>query len=240
MTQTLPVRTVGSEGPAIVLIHGLGTSGDFWDTGYDALASGHQLVVPDLPGFGRRPWPASPCRVDDHAESLASSLGRVRVDDEPAILVAHSLGALVAVALARRRPELVAGVALFAPPLDRDGLARRRTIWRRVRLGSRRRAAAGWAAVAADVPASLAATRVPVQLVIGTKDGRGDLASARSLAAQNPNLGVVAWPHADHDVVSTYPAACRVQIEHLVAGFERSRSPAPRPVGVAGRPKSLV
>jgi pimeloyl-ACP methyl ester carboxylesterase len=227
MTQTLPVRTVGSEGPAIVLIHGIGTSGEFWDAGYDALAAGHRLVVPDLPGFGRRPWPASPCRVDDHAAALACTLAQTGVDGEPMVLVAHSLGALVALVLARRRPELVAGVVLFAPPLDRDGLAQRRTIWRRVRLGSRRRAATGWAGVAADVPAVLAATGVPVQLVIGTKDGLGDLASARRLAEQNPNLGVAAWPHADHDVVSRYPAACRVQIEHLVAGFARS-------------PKSLV
>jgi pimeloyl-ACP methyl ester carboxylesterase len=129
----------------------------------------------------------------------------------------------VALALAGRRPGLVAGVALFAPPLDRDSLGRRRAIRRRVRFGSRRRAA-GWAAVAGVVPAVLVASAVPVQLVIGTKDGVIDLAAARSLAEHNPNLGVVVWPHADRDVVSTYPAACRVQIEHLVAGFERSPS----------------
>jgi pimeloyl-ACP methyl ester carboxylesterase len=239
MTQTLPLRLLGSEGPAIVLIHGLGTSGDFWGDGYAALASGHRLVVPDLPGFGRRPWPASPCRIDDHAEALAHSLGRAGVDDEPMVVVAHSLGALVALALARRRPELLGGVALFAPPLDRDALVRRRPIRRGVRLTSRRRALARWVAVAAGVPAALAATTVPVQLVIGTKDGGGDLALAHTLAEQNRNLGVVAWAHADHHVASTYPAACRVQIEHLVAGFERTPSVA-RPVGVAGRPRSLV
>jgi pimeloyl-ACP methyl ester carboxylesterase len=222
MTQTLPLRTLGSAGPGIVLIHGLGASGSFWGAGYDGLASRHRLVVPDLPGLGRRPWPASPCRVDDHADALAGSLGGVGLDGEPVVVVAHSLGALVALALARRRPELVAGVALFAPPLDRDRLVLHRAVWRRVRLASRRRAASGWSAVAADIPVRLAATAVPVQLVIGTKDGRADLASARSLAEQNPNVGVVAWPHADHDVPSTYPAACRVQIEHLVEGFERA------------------
>src|SRR5690349_8772574 len=155
MTQTLPVRTLGSEGRPIVLLHGLGASGDFWGAGYDALASRHRLVVPDLPGIGRRPWPASACRVDDHADALAASLGRLGVDDEPVVVVAHSLGALVALSFARRRPELVAGVALFAPPLDRDTLGRRRAIWRRVRLGSRRRAA-GWVAAAANVPVALA------------------------------------------------------------------------------------
>src|SRR5215831_690960 len=112
MPQTLPLRTLGSAGPAIVLVHGLGTSGSFWGAGYDALASRHRLVVPDLPGLGRRPWPASPCRVDD----------------QPVVVVAHSLGALVALALTRRRPELVAGVALFAPPLDRDRLVRHRAV----------------------------------------------------------------------------------------------------------------
>jgi pimeloyl-ACP methyl ester carboxylesterase len=211
------MRVLGSDGPPIVLLHGLGASGDFWGGGYDALASGHRVVVPDLPGFGRRPWPASRCRVEDHADALARSLLELGLGGDRVLVVAHSFGALVALALSRRQPDLVRGVIVFSVPLTADIGTLRRVIRRAI--GSRRRSAAGWVRVAAQFSSDLAATSVPVRLVIGTRDAVTDLATGRSLAERNRNVGIVAWHHADHHVAEKYPAACRVQIENLIAGF---------------------
>ena len=48
---TIHIR-VGGQGPAVVLLHGFGDTGDMWAPVAAALASGHTVVVPDLRGMG--------------------------------------------------------------------------------------------------------------------------------------------------------------------------------------------
>lgn len=115
----LHVRTLGTGRP-VVLLHGLLGSGRFWGGTFDALAQCHQLIVPDLLGFGRSPRPEH-SRYDPpaHAASVATALDEACADG-PATLVAHSLGVIVALALAGERPDLVRSVIGFGPPLYPD------------------------------------------------------------------------------------------------------------------------
>jgi len=117
---TLAVRTLGSAGPPIVLLHGLPSSGRFWGADYDALAASGRLVVPDLLGFGRSPRPTGGYGPDEHADAVAATLRGATVGNAPALVVGHSVGALVALRLAVRHPSLVAGVIGFGPPIYRD------------------------------------------------------------------------------------------------------------------------
>src|SRR5579863_7731880 len=48
---TLHVR-VGGTGPAVVLLHGFGDTGDMWAPLAAALAADHTVIVPDLRGMG--------------------------------------------------------------------------------------------------------------------------------------------------------------------------------------------
>lgn len=124
----LAVRTLGTVGPPVVLLHGLPSSGRFWGAEYDTLATHARLVVPDLLGFGRSPRPTGGYGPDDHADAVAATLHRMHVDDEPAFVVGHSVGALVALRLAVRHPSLVAGIVGFGPPIYRDYNAARHHI----------------------------------------------------------------------------------------------------------------
>jgi pimeloyl-ACP methyl ester carboxylesterase len=117
---TLAVRTLGSAGSPIVLLHGLPSSGRFWGAEYDDLAATGRLVVPDLLGFGRSPRPTGGYGPDDHADAVAATLRGAVVDNAPALVVGHSVGALVALRLAVRHPSLVTGVIGFGPPIYRD------------------------------------------------------------------------------------------------------------------------
>src|ERR1700722_9923296 len=54
---TIHVR-VGGQGPAVVLIHGFGDTGDMWAPMAAALARDHRVVVPDLRGMGLSSHPA--------------------------------------------------------------------------------------------------------------------------------------------------------------------------------------
>jgi pimeloyl-ACP methyl ester carboxylesterase len=103
---------VGGDGPPLVLIHGLTGAASNWVELAPRLAQSHRVLVPDLPGHGRSaPLPSAP-NLDVYAERvhlLADVEGML-----PAPLVGHSMGGLVALRLAVRRPEAVRGLVLAA------------------------------------------------------------------------------------------------------------------------------
>jgi pimeloyl-ACP methyl ester carboxylesterase len=77
----------------MLLLHGLGAIGGVW-RGWDGLA-------PDLPGHGGATWDP-PYTFARHAEAVLPLLG-----DEPVTVVGHSMGGVVALALAALAPERV-------------------------------------------------------------------------------------------------------------------------------------
>lgn len=102
------VRTFeGGSGPLLVLIHGFG--GAAWNFAEVApLLPGRRLLIPDLPGHGlSEPLPAP--TIAGFADVVAGLV------DEPAGVVGHSMGGVVALRLAERRPDLVRGLVLAAP-----------------------------------------------------------------------------------------------------------------------------
>ncbi len=104
---------VGGEGPPLILVHGLGGAAANWTLLAPRLATAHRLLVPDLPGHGgSSPAPAAPT-LNPFADAVAALAQRE--DLLPAVVVGHSLGGVVALRLALRRPDAVRGVALAAP-----------------------------------------------------------------------------------------------------------------------------
>jgi pimeloyl-ACP methyl ester carboxylesterase len=103
---------VGGEGPALLLVHGLGGAASNWVELAPALARRARVLVPDLPGHGGSPpLPATPS-LDAFADRLALLAEREALG--PAIVVGHSLGGVVALCLARRRPEQVRALVLVS------------------------------------------------------------------------------------------------------------------------------
>jgi pimeloyl-ACP methyl ester carboxylesterase len=97
----------GGAGATIVLLHGFGGAASNWTLVAPELADRAHVIVPDLPGHGgSSALPAPPETLDPFAERVAHLLA------EPAVVVGHSLGGVVALRLAVRRPELVRGLVL--------------------------------------------------------------------------------------------------------------------------------
>jgi pimeloyl-ACP methyl ester carboxylesterase len=93
------VATFG-QGPPLLLIHGLGSSGHAWLPVRGALAGGRRLIVPDLPGHGASPAEADSGTFAGLVRSLAQWLeaeGLTGVD-----MVGSSLGGRLVVELARQ------------------------------------------------------------------------------------------------------------------------------------------
>jgi pimeloyl-ACP methyl ester carboxylesterase len=115
----LAARVLGAAGAPVVLLHGQAGSGRYWGAAWDQLATQHRVVVPDLLGFGASPRPDSSYDAEAHADAVLSCLDELGIGD-PALLVAHSMGCVVALRLATRAPDRVAAVVAFGAPIYRD------------------------------------------------------------------------------------------------------------------------
>ena len=113
---SLTARRLGSSGPAVVLLHGMAASQVYWGGGFDAIAQDAQLVVVDLLGFGSSPKPPTGYSPRGHADAVAACLRELGID-QPAVVVGHSMGCVVALALATYHPELVDRIVAIAPPI---------------------------------------------------------------------------------------------------------------------------
>jgi pimeloyl-ACP methyl ester carboxylesterase len=103
---------VGGDGPPLVLVHGLGGSATNWVDLAPLLSRHYRLVVPDLPGHGGSEALAGASGLQPYADRVAAVIEHERA--VPAPVVGHSLGGLVVLRLALRRPDAVSAVVLAA------------------------------------------------------------------------------------------------------------------------------
>ena len=181
--EQLHVRCYG-RGDPVLLIHGLGSSGDDWAFQLPALAAQHRLIVPDLPGAGRSAKPAGRYRIDGFATALwtlLDHLGHARVH-----LVGFSLGGAVALEMALQRPVAAHRLVLInsLPSYRVDTLAK----WLEVNLHTALVRTLGLERTARMIARRLfpephrAAMRERVVSVLGANPIAPYLATARALA----------------------------------------------------------
>jgi pimeloyl-ACP methyl ester carboxylesterase len=110
----VPLTAAFGRGPAIVLVHGLGSRAAHWLPTARILARRHRVVLVDLPARGgsAMPEPFSLARA-----TLALDVALARASREPVVLVGHSLGGLVAAAEARAHPGRVRALVLIETAL---------------------------------------------------------------------------------------------------------------------------
>ena len=143
-------REAGS-GPALVLLHGVGSGSGSWRAQFSSLAGKLRIIAWDAPGYGGSdPLPMPSPSPADYAASLLGlmhGLGLARIN-----LLGHSLGALVAASFCRQHPDKVAALILANPT---SGYASAPEELRRARIDGRLED------MKALGPAGLAAKRAP-------------------------------------------------------------------------------
>jgi len=115
---TIHVR-VGGKGPAVVLLHGYGETGDMWVPMATDLARDHTVIVPDLRGLGLSSKPAGGFDKKNQAGDIRGVLDALGVKQTD--VVAHDIGNMVAYQLAAQSPERVRRLVLIDAPVPGIG-----------------------------------------------------------------------------------------------------------------------
>ncbi|MFL4991608.1 MAG: alpha/beta fold hydrolase [Microvirga sp.] len=115
---TIHVR-VGGTGPAVVLLHGYGETGDMWAPLAEDLVRDHTVVVPDLRGLGLSSKPETGFDKKTQAGDVAGVLDALKIDR--ADLVTHDIGNMVGYAFAVQHPERVRRFVLIDAPVPGIG-----------------------------------------------------------------------------------------------------------------------
>lgn len=115
----LAYRWLGSQGPAMLMFHGVARRSQSFDPLLPALAPFVSLSTLDFRGHGQSSPRPGLYRVVDYVNDAIEFLDQC--DAEPHILYGHSLGAMVAARVAALRPQLISAVILEDPPWDTMG-----------------------------------------------------------------------------------------------------------------------
>ena len=120
-TKTIPANgtqiyvRVGGQGPAVILIHGFGDTGDMWVKLAAELAHDHTVVVPDLRGMGLSARPDSGYDKWTQAADMRAVLQALGI--EKAVVVGHDIGTMVAFAYAARYRDITEKLVVMDAPV---------------------------------------------------------------------------------------------------------------------------
>lgn len=109
----------GGTGPAVVLLHGYGETGDMWAPLAIDLARDHTVVVPDLRGMGLSSKPGQGFDKKTQAGDVAGVLDELGIDR--ADLVTHDIGNMVGYAFAAQYSDRVLRFVPIDAPLPGVG-----------------------------------------------------------------------------------------------------------------------
>jgi pimeloyl-ACP methyl ester carboxylesterase len=115
---TLHVR-IGGQGPAVVMLHGFGDTGDMWAPAATVLVENHTVVVPDLRGMGLSAHPDVGYTKKNQAADIAGVMDALKI--EQADLVTHDIGNMVGYALAAQYPARITKWVVIDAPLPGIG-----------------------------------------------------------------------------------------------------------------------
>jgi len=122
---------VGGTGPAVVLLHGFGDTGDMWAPLATQLVKDHTVIVPDLRGMGLSMHPDSGYSKKNQAVDIAGVMDALKIPK--ADLVTHDIGNMVGYALAAQYPARITRWVVIDAPLpgigDWDNIIRSPVLW---------------------------------------------------------------------------------------------------------------
>jgi len=116
-TMTLNYDITGSGDKNILLIHGLAGSKNYWKRGTEHISKARKLFMVDLLGFGDSPKPQSSYSLAVQIEAIEKIILKEGINNGKTIIVGHSLGAIISLALFAKHPDWFEGVTTIGLPV---------------------------------------------------------------------------------------------------------------------------
>ncbi|MEO1639532.1 MAG: alpha/beta hydrolase [Pseudomonadota bacterium] len=111
---------VAGAGPNILLLHGVGLRAEAWGAQIDVLASSLRVTAPDMPGHGESTLQQTDLALADYVDAVAGVLETL---EGPTVLAGHSMGAMLALAVAAQYPQRIVGVVALNAVFERSEAA---------------------------------------------------------------------------------------------------------------------
>jgi pimeloyl-ACP methyl ester carboxylesterase len=116
-------KTTG-KGHAVILLHGFMESSEMWVKQIDFLKKSNKIITVDLPGHGNSDCFGYMHTMEFMADAVQAVIKKLRL--RKVILVGHSMGGYVSLALAKKNPKILKGICLFHSTAAADTDERRK------------------------------------------------------------------------------------------------------------------
>lgn len=176
----------------VLFLPGVSGAGRFWQPVADALPAGWEKRQLDWPGLGDIP---ASSRVESFEDLTALVVAEL---DRPAVIVAQSMGGVIAVKVALRTPASVTGLILCATSGGADVSKFDAADWRPGYRASYPNAPAWLYEPLPDMSERLGELTIPTLLIWPTRDPISPLAVGQHLAQVLPNATLVSFDSDDH------------------------------------------
>jgi aminoacrylate hydrolase len=103
---------IHGDGPPLLMVAGLGGTGDYWNPQIEAFAKHYTVIVHDHRGTGQSSRSEIDYSIDQMADDLLRLMDHLKI--EQAHIVGHSTGGAMALLLSDQHPERLAGSVVYA------------------------------------------------------------------------------------------------------------------------------
>lgn len=107
-----------TNGPVILLIHGIGVSSRYFLPLAAKLSETHTVIAIDLPGYGKAPKPVKPLDVTELAFITSAFINKHALNN--VVLIGHSMGCQIAAHVSLVVPTSVSKLILISPTVNKD------------------------------------------------------------------------------------------------------------------------
>ena len=119
-TMPLNYEIVGSGNKKLVFIHGLTGSKNYWKRELETVSKTHQLLLVDLLGFGDSTKPNDDYSLKTQLNALEKIITKENFNDGNTVIVGHSMGAIISLALLAKHNNWFEGAVITGLPVYKD------------------------------------------------------------------------------------------------------------------------
>jgi pimeloyl-ACP methyl ester carboxylesterase len=119
-TMPLNYEITGLGKKKLIFVHGLTGSKNYWKRELETINQTHKLLLIDLLGFGDSPKPNSDYSLDTQLKALENVIIKEKFNDGQTLIVGHSMGSTIALALLAKHKNWFDGAVISGLPVYKN------------------------------------------------------------------------------------------------------------------------